>query len=83
MSYLDYLPDKWKEASDYRSNKYKNKSLQSLRTKRDGFEFCNNCPTLRIRVIDVYEYEYVLTSCIFINKCIKQYPHRVDNKEFK
>jgi len=83
MNYLDILPDNWEAASDYRSNKYKNQSLKELRGKKDGFVFCNGCDAFRIRIIDVYGYEFVMTSCVFITKCIKQYPHRVDNEEFK
>lgn len=83
MNYLELLPDEWLEACEYRSNKYRVKSLQMLRSKKAVFDMCNGCPAFRIRLIDVYGHEFVLTSCIFVNKCIKQYPHRVDNKEFK
>ena len=83
INYLDLLPDKWEAASEYRSSKYKNQSLKELRGKKDGFEFCNGCPAFRIRVIDVHGYEFVMTSCVFITKCIKQYPHKIDYKEFK
>jgi hypothetical protein len=83
MNHLDLLPDNWAAASDFRSNKYRTQSLKELRSKKDSFEFCNGCDAFRIRLIDVYGYEFVMTSCVFINKCIKQYPHRVDNEEFK
>jgi len=83
MSYLEHLPDKWKMASDYRNNKYRDQSLKDLRGRKDGFELCLGCEGFRVRVINSNNREYVLTSCIFINKCIKQYPHKIDNKEFK
>ena len=83
MSYLELLPDKWWEMSEYRSKKYKNESLQMLRSRKAVFDMCDGCPGFRMRVIAVYGYEYVITSCLFVNKCIKQYPHRVDKKEFK
>ena len=69
MNYLKLLPEKWEKVSTYRTNKYRDHTLQ-MRTKKAGFEFCNKCPGLRIRIIDVYGYEYMLTSCVFINKCI-------------
>jgi len=83
MNYLEFLPDKWLERSAYRSRKYRNKSLQTLQSKKDVFEMCNGCPCFRIRFVEMYGHEVVLTSCIFINKCIKEYPHRVDKKEFR
>ena len=79
----EILPEQWVEVSKYRDRKYKNESLQNLRTKKHQFDACVTCPAFRVRIIDLYGGEFVLTSCIFFNKCIKQYPHRVDNKEFK
>jgi hypothetical protein len=77
------LPDKWSMVVAYRSRKFGLESLKNLRAKKMMLETCEECPALRTEFIMGGIYDYVFFRCIFYNKCIKQYPHRIDNKEFK
>lgn len=79
---LDVLPDKWREVEAYRTRKYGAESLKNLRAKKVMFETCGACQGLRWTILEGYYDDFVLCYCIFDNKCIKQYPHRIDNKEF-
>jgi hypothetical protein len=79
----DMLPDKWGAVTEYRDRKFKQTSLKALRSKKVLFELCNGCPALRVGYIMDGIYEFIINGCVFFDKCIKQYPHRVDNKEFK
>ena len=82
MKVEDLLPEGWVEASKYRYRKYQTDSLKILRSKKALFDYCEGCPGFRVMFLDVYGSERILTSCVFFDKCIKQYPHKVDIREF-
>ena len=77
------LPDEWEAVALHWQKKHYVESLKNLRTKKMVFDACVSCPAFRVRIITMYEQEFVVTSCILFNKCIKEYPHMIDNKEFK
>ena len=83
MNIGELLPDKWEEVSLHWQKKHYHESLRNLRSKKTVFESCMGCPAFRVKTISVYGLEYVLISCVFFDKCIKQYPLKVDNEEFK
>jgi len=83
LSYLELLPDKWEAVALHWKKKHYVDSLKNLRTKKHQFDACVSCPAFRVKIIEMYGGEFVVTSCIFFNKCIKEYPHEIDNKEFE
>ena len=76
MRMIEILPDTWDDVAQYRSNLFINHTLNhQIRLLTEN---CYKCYGLRSDVKD----EWIVTFCVF-NKCIKKYPHMVDNKEFK
>lgn len=61
----------------YRKKKHGDMTIKS--GIRMAISKCQNCDLLRMVIIDEY---FGAAYCIF-NKCIKQYPHKVDNGRFK
>ena len=73
----DILPDRWSEVSRYRENKLRNSTLMDgTRMLNDA---CVSCPLCRVYN---FNFRIEIVACVF-NKCIKRYPHRVDNDEFR
>ena len=76
MNIADLMPDRWVEVSYMRYRRLKDRFMRENKLVRD-MDDCIGCQCYRIRMDDEWIYRY----CVF-NKCIKQYPHRVDNEEF-
>ena len=75
MKIQDVLPDEWAKTAYYRYRKFRRELLQApLVLKKD---LCEGCPCFRVKMNE----NYFETKCIF-NKCIRQYPHTLDNGEF-
>lgn len=81
---IELLPENWESVVDYRMRKYKSLYLSGLYANKLMIDECSGCPLLRM-VLFQSEGEDMIFSCcnLYGNKCIKQYPHRIDNKEFK
>lgn len=77
------MPDKWWSVAEKRSFEYKLRVFHNLRVKKYFSDECGECPMLR-RVFYIESYtEWVFTSCLlYSDKCIRQYPHISDSKEF-
>lgn len=76
MKTYDVLPEKWVDVVYYRYRKLRDETLKKGEKDRDNI--CIGCPGMRAYMTADYIYEI----CI-MDKCIKQYPHMIDNKEFK
>lgn len=79
MNYEDILPDNWFDVSSERSDRFTSRVLQHLYDENYMFNECMKCPLFRTFLQGGVLY----TGCIFATKCIKEYPHSKDNKEFK
>ena len=72
------LPEVWEDVAYYRKQMLR---VETLRGIVDGglvIEGCVDCPCLKVKING----NYILTGCK-VDKCIKQYPHVLDNEEFK
>jgi len=84
MNVENLLPDNWEMVVTQRTRKLYNEGLKNLRVRKIMLEGCEGCPMLRTIIGDDDFSIWVFTVCMVKgNKCIKQYPHRIDNKEFK
>ena len=79
----ELLPDKWHEVVKARTRKLYFEGLRNLRIRKTMLEECEECPMLKTEVFDGYHETWIFTICrVYGNKCIKQYPHRIDNERF-
>jgi len=74
----DVLPDRWSEVAYRRRRKHQYEQIKNMFVEDDDGEDCVGCPNFR-----VWKHGYTLLTGCIVNKCIKQYPHIYDNKEFK
>ncbi len=72
------LPETWDDVVYYRNTELKRETLRRFFTGELMIEGCIECPCLQTAVNG----NRVITRCI-ANKCIKQYPHILDNEAFK
>ena len=83
------LPEEWEPVHSRRVEKYKS----DIKVKGvDAVETCYSCPAARVFYNTVHAtlpngilitFEDMFVGCIFLDKCIKEYPHMKDAKEFK
>lgn len=78
MNFLDLLPEKWGKVAYMRYVKLRNETIQSLAEQKQMEDVCLGCPFLRTYM----DMDWVYAYCT-ADKCIKQYPHKRDHKEFK
>ena len=85
MTHLDkILPEKWEMVVNERTRRLYYEGLKNLYTNKLMLDECEACPMLEIRIREAPAFIWIVTACrVQGNKCIKQYPHRIDNKEFK
>lgn len=73
------LPDNWERVSYMRYVELNNYLMRHLFDSETLIKECLECPHFRVYVTG----NRIYPGCVFGNKCIKQYPHIYDNKEFK
>ena len=78
MNYVDDLPEKWSKIFEYRRISLYYDTLNNRNNAKFMVEECMGCEGVRVFKTP----HWTALRCIFDN-CIKQYPHRVDNEEFK
>ena len=78
MKVSEILPERWEEIAYRRRIKYKDDEIVNFITNRNMLETCQGCPAFRF----IERGEWIYMWCI-LDKCIKQYPHIKDNREFK
>ena len=78
MSFIDVLPENWSKMFEYRRRVLHYDTLKNGNNVRFMVEECMGCEGVRVFETT----HWTALRCIF-DKCIKQYPHRIDNKEFK
>jgi len=79
MRLNDVLPDKWDEMAYIQDRRFKDKILNNLWDENYMLNVCMKCNLFRPKIYKGIMY----MECVFINKCIKQYPPISCNKEFK
>jgi len=75
----DILPDKWEKTAHVQEQRFKDKILNNLWDENYMLNVCMKCKLFR----PVIEKGIMYMDCVFVNKCIKQYPPISCNKEFK
>jgi len=75
----DILPDKWDELAYIQEQRFKNKVLNNLWDENYMLNTCMKCNLFRPNI----HHGVIYMECVFVNKCIKQYPTIQCNKEFK
>ena len=78
MKHIGVLPDKWEDVAHYRYQMLRVESLKGIIEGDLIIEGCVDCPCLVVNING----NYIVTGCR-VTKCIKQYPHKEDNEEFK
>ena len=78
MKVWELLPDNWSEVMVRNIRKYRNWEIQNYEERRDMLETCQSCPAFRF----VPSGQFIYMYCV-LDKCLKQYPHMIDNREFK
>lgn len=78
MKFMDVLPDEWGKIAKDRYRVFCRETLKNRDNIEFLFEECMECGG--VRILNAPQRTFV--RCIF-NKCIKEYPHRIDNREFK
>ena len=80
----DVLPDNWEPVVKQRTRELYYNGLRNLRANKTMFVDCEDCPMLRTVIGEDRFSIWVFAVCrLQGNKCIKQYPLKVDNEEFK
>ena len=79
MKLEDVLPDKWKQTAYIQEQRFKDKILNNLWDENYMLNVCMKCKLFRPKIYHGLMY----MECVFVNKCIKQYPTISSNKEFK
>jgi hypothetical protein len=74
----DNLPEPWDDVSYYRRKALVSETMRNVIRGVAVMDGCVECPCFSVHVNG----NYVQTRCI-VTKCIKQYPHILDNEEFK
>ena len=78
MNYINGLPEKWSKIFEARRRRLQYDTLSNGNNVKFMVEECMGCRGVRT----LETLRWTALRCIF-DKCIKQYPHRIDNKEFK
>ena len=78
MSYFEALPDEWEDVAYYRYQMLRVEALKGIVDGGLAIKWCVECPCLVVKING----NFIVTGCR-VNKCIKQYPHTLDNEEFK
>jgi len=79
MRLCDVMPDEWEKVSFTCSEKFKTQALNNMWDRDYMVNQCLDCPFSR----PVIQGGLLYLPCVFVNKCIKQYPIYKDNEEFK
>ena len=79
MKTTEVLPDGWDDVAHYRYKALISKTFFNFFNGGNSIEGCVGCPCLASGIRG----GILFTRCKAITKCIKQYPHILDNEEFK